>query len=44
MAPKDEIRTLVGDLELAASRRAEEERERRETAAWDARETRLGRA
>ena len=37
MALQGEMRILVGDLELAGSRRAQEERERRETAALDAR-------
>jgi hypothetical protein len=40
MALVEGMRVLVGDLELAASRRAEEERQRRETAARDG----LGRA
>jgi hypothetical protein len=40
MALLEEMRVLVGDLELAASRRAEEERQRQETAARDT----LGRA
>ena len=34
MALQGEMRILVGDLELAASRRAQEERERRETRRW----------
>jgi colicin import membrane protein len=38
MALLEETRLLVGDLELAASRRAREERERQEAAAQDARE------
>ena len=37
MALQEEMRILVGDLELAGSRRAQEERERRETVALDAR-------
>ena len=38
MALLEEMRTLVGDLELAASRRAVEERARQEAAARDAHE------
>lgn len=38
MALLEEMRTLVGDLELAASRRAAEERARQEAAARDAHE------